>query len=217
MRRSCLPADQLSDFRTQVSASAKREEFVRLARMVGHNINTPVLSLESVDTTGMDEKSRAVYRSALTDIKDLVNNLRSDAAAVKSDEVVTQSEIAMGAGLAEVETSVRGEAPLTVEHLSGLAEMAVSERRVQKDTPYRIEFESDQETFKSFARVARTEFKCILSNLMNNAIQALSSAARESGTITVHLSEAGAMVRVTVRDDGPAFQRMYYRDSASAV
>ena len=211
-------AQQLQSFRSQVSTSAKREEFVRVARMVAHNIDTPVLVLEGVDASKLDDKNRAIYRDALSDIKTLVANLRNEAATIKRTEAQvpakqqpTQSAedalpVAPSSDADAVAQGAAGEAALTVEHIMGLVELAVSEKRLQNKTPYDIVFESSSTAYNAFARVQRTELKCILLNLMNNAVEALSGAARAIGHVRVEATEADGRVRITISDDGPGVE-----------
>lgn len=206
-------SDQIRTFRALVSSSAKREEFVRVARMVAHNIDTPVMVLEGIDASGLNDKSRAIYRSALTDIKDLVNNLRSQASTMKQEDakqsafdgLCSDLNASFGTPLAKVGTT-----DLSTEHIMGLVEMAVSEKRLQNRTPYEITFEPSSESYGAFAKVQRTEFKCILLNLLNNAIESFQSADRRSGRITVKVTESKGWVQIAVDDDGPGIDPVVF-------
>lgn len=208
-------AEQLQQFRSQVYDSAKREEFVRVAQMVSHNIDTPVLVLEGIDVSNLDDKNQAIFRDSLSDIKGLVSGLRFQAGTSKctepqpelSEQAIASSSNPIASFLAE---SVGGISNVTthtgdvsVEHVMGLAEMAVSEMRLQNRSPYKITFEPSPLSYRSFVSVQRTELKCMLLNLMNNAVEALSGAKRENGYIAVGVKDFSGRIYITVRDDGP--------------
>lgn len=198
-------ASQIRGFKVQVSSSAKREEFVRVARMVAHNINTPVLVLEGVDVNALDPTNRGIYRGALSDIKDLITSLRAEAGAVKRSETTADGNDEMKSawdksfGRAQHTTAK----PLAVEHLQGLIEMAVAEKRLQTSTGHEIIFEPSVDSYKSFASVQRAEFKCLLLNLMNNSIEAFDGTGRVSGQITIRLTTTDQWIRITLEDNGP--------------
>ena len=56
------------------------------------------------------------------------------------------------------------------------------------------------------ANIREMEFKCILSNLLVNSIEAIESAARDSGEITVTLSKQEDQFLLVVKDNGIGIQ-----------
>ncbi len=56
------------------------------------------------------------------------------------------------------------------------------------------------------ANIREMEFKCILSNLLVNSIEAIESAARDSGEITVALSKQEDQFLLVVKDNGIGIQ-----------
>ena len=202
-------AEQLRAFRDQVASSAKREAFERVARLVAHNIDTPLLVLEGVDISRLDDENRTLYRSALSDIKGLIGNLRAEAGATKHLEAQTALADGLKTSLDEAPCTAPTApttGPLSVEHVMGLVEMAVSEKRLKSRTPYNIGFEPTTAAYRAFVNVQRTELKCILLNIMNNAVEALAGAGRESGQIDVGVVESEGLVRISIKDNGPGIE-----------
>jgi signal transduction histidine kinase len=148
----------------------------------------------------------------------MISNLRSEAAGIKQLEpeprgenvphtprpsmgipMNTLLEIMPGAPNTEVNSS-----PLSTERVMGLVEMAVAEKRLQaRGGSYDIAFEASVGAYSAFARVQRTELKAALLNLMNNAVESLSGAGRQSGRVDIGVSATEDSVRITVNDDGP--------------
>ncbi|PKM97455.1 MAG: hypothetical protein CVU79_08050 [Elusimicrobia bacterium HGW-Elusimicrobia-3] len=82
--------------------------------------------------------------------------------------------------------------------LAGLIDQVLAEKRLQhKDkTGIKIEFSADAGGLK--ATVDAKELQRIISNLINNAIEAFPGA----GTVAVSLAGAGGMILVEIKDDG---------------
>lgn len=186
---------ELDDLRTafeDLSEAVRREsnrrqtierELARqdLARQVAHDIRSPLAALEVVsgDVSQLPEDKRILIRAAVGRIRDIANSLlsryRARAAGIDLD----------------------GASPLL---LSSLVDAVVSEKRQQfKECGGKIELRLEPTAYGLFAVVQSVEFKRIVSNLVNNAVEASDGS---SGTVTVSLSaEAGSAV-IGVRDEG---------------
>jgi signal transduction histidine kinase len=153
-----------------------------LARQVAHDIRSPLSALDIVlaTTQNMPEDKRHLARAAITRIKDIANDLLSQAPKPE-------------ASAAPAKTSA---------HLiSSLIESILSEKRLQ----YRnlinahIDFELTQNAYGLFANVDPVEFKRIISNLINNSVEALPD---DKGRVIVLLTSNENQITCEIRDNG---------------
>lgn len=154
-----------------------------LARQVAHDIRSPLSALDIVlaTTQNMPEDKRHLARSAITRIKDIANDLLNQ--APKPD--------------ASSSNSMKTSAHL----ISSLIESILSEKRAQ----YRnlinahIDFELTQNVYGLFADVDPVEFKRIISNLINNSVEALPD---DKGRVIVLLTSNKNQITCEIRDSG---------------
>jgi signal transduction histidine kinase len=176
----------------QAKLAEKQNATAELAAQVAHDIRSPLMALNMVLETkaGPSEQRRVLIREATRRINDIANNL-----------------IQQHVGLAEEKREEKRKTPtapqvdpLQSSLLASLIDVIVSEKRYQfKDrSGVNIFFNCDSTTYGIFAAVQPVEFKRVLSNLINNAVEAIESA----GTVEVLLSAAGHDVNVGVRDSG---------------
>ena len=83
--------------------------------------------------------------------------------------------------------------------LSSLIESLISEKRVQHRSRLGIKIESnlDQKSYGLFAKIQPVEFKRVLSNLVNNAVEAMS----QTGHVTIGLSSNDENIILTVSEN----------------
>lgn len=174
---------KLDELRRAEQASAR----MLLASQVAHDIRSPLAALNVAVATGdqLPEDTRRIVRSAVSRIRDITNNLllAERGAAVPSSSPTVGAE------------------PRAVHLLSGLVQSLVSEKRFQYRTLIGIEIEAElrPQTYGLFAEVQSIEFKRLLSNLIDNAVQALGTV----GKVAVNLAGDGDNVLVSVTDNGP--------------
>lgn len=153
--------------------------FVQSAQ-VAHDIRSPLAALEVAagDLPEVSEDRRAVIRSAVGRISDIANNLldRRRAESVKP-------------------------AAASPQLLSGLLEPVIGEKRLQYRSRSRIliELALADSARECLAFVEPVEFKRLLSNLLNNAVEAVGEG---TGTVRVGLESSGGRALISVRDDG---------------
>ena len=150
------------------------------ASQVAHDIRSPLAALDSLaDTlTQLPEGKRILVRSAIARIKDIANNLSEKDRPGGEDDRAT-----------------------SVQLLSSLIEPLITEKRLQfrAKEGVEIEFRLDAGSYGLFAKVQAADFKRVISNLVNNAVEALG----DRGRVLVRVSPEGReRVGVRIRDDG---------------
>lgn len=173
----------------------KNRAITELSHQVAHDIRSPLAALEVSlgEVKQLPESERIMIRSAINRIKDIANNLIE-----KNRELTTVSEAkANQDGLANV--SVQDE-PIATHLLSSHIEPIITEKRMQYRSKIGIQIDCNLEnSYGLFAKVKATEFKRVLSNLINNSIEALG----DRGTVTVSLTKGfDNEIKISVQDNG---------------
>lgn len=153
----------------------------RIASQVAHDIRSPLTALKiSIDELKETPESLlSLIRAALVRIEDIANDLLGQ----------------HGANKASVE-----EARVAPEWISHLVEGIISEKRVQfrYRAGVRIESQIASDCYGSFALAHGPQLKRALSNLINNAVEAIET----TGTVTVMVKVNGQSVDILVKDSG---------------
>jgi PAS domain S-box-containing protein len=96
----------------------------------------------------------------------------------------------------------RGETDQSIEDLRKLIEEASALALAgAKDKGIKVDFDLPHESPKVL--VSRVQIQQVLLNLVRNAMEAMQSVDQRDLTIKAELSDAGTMVRLTVKDSGP--------------
>jgi anti-sigma regulatory factor (Ser/Thr protein kinase) len=158
----------------------------KIATQVAHDILSPLAALDVAagDVTQLPEKKRLLIRNAVGRINEIANSLLD-----KNRIPTPQKDAAADKSLPSVQL------------LSSLIESMVSEKRLQyrSRSQVAIEVQFEAVSYGIFARVQPIEFKRLLSNLINNAVEALGS---DPGSVRVTLSARQGRAVVSVQDDG---------------
>ncbi len=160
-----------------------------LAVQVAHDIKSPLAALSVVENelVALPEDTRTLIRSAIGRIRDISNQLvekyRVQTASLSHNAVVSSTM--------EV---------CSTQILTSLIDEIISEKRMQIRSVMgiEIELEVNEKHYGLFANVQSTEFKRVLSNLLNNSIEAID----RRGRIRIELKELNNEIELTVRDDG---------------
>lgn len=156
----------------------------RLAAQVAHDIRSPLAALEVAtgDVTQLPEDKRSLIRGAVGRIQDIANSLLERQRA------------------AGTEASVDEEAA-SPQPLSGLIASLTDEKRLQFRSRTRVEIATRLDASASgvFAKIQPIEFKRLLSNLINNAVEAFDE---RGGTVTVSLTSRDGRAFASIQDDG---------------
>lgn len=175
------------DMMEQRTRAAVRENLAELAAQVAHDIRSPLAALDSAakDAAGLPEEKRIMIRSAAGRIHDIANDLIEKNRGLRG--------ASRGGGGAASEPAAR-------ELLSSHVSLLITEKRLQFRSRIGIAIEGrvDAASYGLFAEIQPSEFKRVLSNLINNAVEALG----EKGLVEVRLSSSAGQVLLEVRDDG---------------
>lgn len=149
-----------------------------MSQQVAHDIRSPLTALHAIsrNMSEMPEEKRVVIRNAVQRIDDITNDLANSQ---------VQSVEAKG---------------VSSELLSSLIDPLLSEKRTQyrARSDVRIESHVDANSYAMFAKVNSVEFKRVISNIINNAVEAMSGA----GVVTVRLDRDDESAVLQIIDDG---------------
>lgn len=169
----------------RVMMSQRHRAIAEQAQQVAHDIRSPLTALQAIarNVSEMPEDKRIMVRNAVQRIDDIANDLVTSSCR---------------------DTKRKGAEPyakvLSSELLSSLIEPLISEKRSQHRAKgdVQIETQIDTNSYGVFARVNLVEFKRVISNLVNNAVEAMT----EGGTVTVVLEGGDQYALLKVVDDG---------------
>jgi hypothetical protein len=160
------------------------ESKANLAAQVAHDIRSPVFALDAAlkSMTQLPEQQRVVVRHAVNRIRDVANGL------LEKNRPRPEGSASNGA--------VATEAQL----LSNLIEPVIAEKHLQYgDKPgIDIDCKLSRESYVLYARVQPVEFGRMLSNLINNAAEALG----DKGKVDVRLALEDNCIVLTITDNG---------------
>ncbi|MGK5083236.1 ATP-binding protein [Bdellovibrionota bacterium FG-1] len=180
----------IADLQTTKNEKVAHEAIAQLASQVAHDIRSPLsaLTMAEKEFSKLPEETRLIVRSAVGRIRDIANTLLERNRAIKVNQ-----ESASG------NTTTTAE-PRTIQLLSAILDGIVSEKRMQfrPKLGVNIEFEDTRRSYGRFASIQTGEFKRMVSNLINNAVEALP----DSGQVFVTLNGGDAEVVIKVRDTG---------------
>ncbi len=168
---------QLNDFETNQKMSL-------LAMQVAHDVRSPLAALAAAtqDMSQLPEDKRILIRSAVQRIGDIANDLAGRG---------NQKGEGEGSHSAEAQTQL----------LSGIIDSLISEKRLQFRARLGVNIQStlDTDSYGLFAEVAPAQFKRVLSNLVNNAVEAI----EDCGTVTIGMKKNnGKKLAISVSDSG---------------
>jgi len=178
-----------SDLETELRLS---KAVSTIAAQVAHDIRSPLAALDSVtkDVAQLPEEKRVIIRTAVSRIRDIANDL------IEKNRGLD----AMGKDAARGAPSPAAAEPASIQLLSGLVDPLITEKRLQFRPKIGIEIEArlDAAAYGLFAKVQPIEFKRVLSNLVNNSVE----ACDEKGLVMVSLAAEAGCVLLKVQDNG---------------
>jgi signal transduction histidine kinase/FixJ family two-component response regulator len=176
LRRSNAELAQLREKEAVTKALYERSE------QIAHDIRSPLISLDAALDMIQDipDRPRRILRHVSNRVHDLANTLLRDS--------LTGTE---------GENSHRQE--LQSELLLPIVEALIIEKRIQYQAKTSIEIESEFEIpYGTFAKIERSEMSRVLSNLIDNAVDAIP----DSGKVSISLRTEGEDVRLEISDSG---------------
>lgn len=191
--------DELQVVSVQVQEIIKKYEekkaasvMIDVSLQVSHDIRSPLAALNSMLTQlgHIPEAQRVLMRSAIQRMNDIANQLLE-----KGKQIQKQV-----AGREDVQSSAGSERTLSTQLLSSLVDSILSEKRLQFREKQGVDIDSDLNFgYGLFVTVDATELKRIISNLLNNSVEALRDGI---GRINVSLESTSATVSLIISDNG---------------
>lgn len=172
----------------EAEALRSKQALMEVAAQVSHDIRSPLAALNTVlrNLPTIPEDQRVLIRNAVTRINDIANNLlveyRGDGAQAKSGD---KQQLGSGAEKTELLSSL-------LDSLLSEKKAQISNRRVE------LHLEIAPEAFALFVRLETTSFKRMISNLLNNAIEAIAG----KGSVTVCLQPRDEFACIRLKDSG---------------
>jgi signal transduction histidine kinase/FixJ family two-component response regulator len=169
-------------------AQARAQTLVEISSQVSHDIQSPLLALK-VATKGlaqMPEDQRLMLQRSIERIEDIVNDLKN-----KRDDNLDSTN--------------------KMEHhiLYGLVSSILSEKRLQfKYRDIQFELISDAPVHSSFVQLNQKDFKRVLSNLINNAVEAIEG----QGEVKILLEESADCWVLKLIDNGRGIPEKHLKD-----
>jgi signal transduction histidine kinase len=194
---------KLENERQQIALQEK-EKFAQLASQVVHDINSPLQALTTIipRCDGVPEEDRITLIRATERIADITHNYLSNFRHQREKT-----------GTAEVEPRQ----PLLVSYR--LIELLSEKKAEYQNHPVTFNTIITHGTEFAFIQCQITEFQRALSNLINNAVDALEGKA--NGVVTIQLTVNGDAVVIEIADNGRGMpsvikERMRRRQSFSS-
>lgn len=184
---------------------------------VAHDIRSPLSALEMISNHlgELPEDVRTVIRGSIQRIRDIANTLSNTKKLRLATVVETVAGAAAGADTDTSHSALNTETPAPSEpvFLFPLVDAMVSEKRVENRQHFdlAIEFEPDHLAYGLFAAVDSVELKRVISNILNNSIEAI-LMAREGSTartrrVTLQLDSVREgeqdYAQIKILDEGP--------------
>ncbi len=195
IKRMAVAMNEAFDTAEKYQDEARHFEFEvkmgKLASQVAHDIRSPLAALNVATSmiSELPEDNRLLIRRAVQRINDIAN------------ELIIRSKRSPDLGTAEEEEAVG------LHLISCLIESIISEKRLQFRTQKNvdIDFQMRTENYGLFAKVNPAAFKIILSNLINNSVEAFEG---DSGEIHVNLlTDENGQIVIEVMDNGKGIPR----------
>ncbi len=187
-----VPIRRLFERARQVAEFERDAAFSRTAAQVAHDIRSPLAALNAVifDTQVVDEPIRLQIRTAANRIKSIADSLlkkKRDCSETPFSATTTPT------------TDERNEVK-TVELLVAHLESVIAQIKLQyRDKPtLEISLHLTGEEFELFAEIKVIEFYRVISNLINNSVEALG----KTGKIQISLTRSNRRAKVIVMDNG---------------
>jgi signal transduction histidine kinase len=182
-----LEIDRLKE---DAAKNAKLEGQIALARQVVHDIRSPLSALNFVvaSVQNLPEDRRLLIRGVAQRINDIANKLLSQSKQMKSDRDQVPEDV--------IESVDSTSEPLM---LVASLDSVVSEKRIQFRELMGIDIQADLiDGYGLFAKIHATEFARVISNLVNNSVEAISG----EGWVKIGIRNSGTSINIAIADNG---------------
>ena len=185
MAARSFTARRLDEWRTRLAREqAGSEALFKLSAQVAHDIRSPLSALDSVikDVEQLPGETRLVVQSAIGRIREIADDLIDRNRQMKTEGGTAQA----------------GPAPAP-QLLTALIEPLIAEKHLQFRSQPGITIEAGfGPDPRLSASVQPAEFKRLLSNLINNAVEALG----DKGNVLLSLTTESDVIKLQIQDNG---------------
>lgn len=153
-----------------------------ISAQVSHDIRSPLSALTMISSSLVDipEEKRLIIRNATQRINDIANQL-----LLKAKKSSNQNKETSG---------------VTLELLPSIIDVIISEKRTQFRDRLGVEIDADlRNSYGAFVNVNSTELKRVISNIINNSVEAFD---HNKGKIQVTIVTQENNVILTIEDNG---------------
>lgn len=171
----------LHEYKVRIEEASREAAFNKVAQQLVHDIRSPLAALDAASASlqSVPEDRRIMIRGAISRIHDIAHSLIEKTARTSVADA----------------QHVEDEAHL----ISGIIEPIVSEKRLQYRSRHGVDIQTDlTKSYGIFAKIQTTDFKRILSNLINNAVESIT----DRGSVAIRLSADASMAKIIVSDSG---------------
>ena len=179
----------------------KTEELNTVFRQVAHDIRSPLSALNLITSrlTEVPEDRRLVVRNAVNRINDIANQLLAKGNMLPEVDMKFDPNPSQ-----EKSTNRMTENKLSPLLLVPIIDQIVSEKRVLLRGQKNAEIQSDfSRAYGLFVNVEPSELKRVISNLVNNSIEAMGDYAfSEMGNVSIAIRGYSDKINILVQDNG---------------
>lgn len=164
-----------------------------ISKQVAHDIRSPLAALNVAMSTisGLEEYNRVLMRNAISRINDIANQLLEKSNTTYVGKMNTAG--VLGANSEDCYA-------LMPTLLAPLVDSIVSEKRVLFRSMQMVDLEADlNEAYGLFANVNEVELKRVISNLINNSVEAF---VEGRGRVVVSIRSLTERVAIVISDNG---------------
>lgn len=173
--------DEISSWKirlNKIKADENATKLGKIAAQLAHDVRSPVSAIDMLvrNLTTVPENHKIILRNATQRISDIANNF-----------------------LCQFKNPDSSAAPATSQHIPDILENIVSEKKMQYiDRDIKLTLSIDENAHDTFSIVCHADFKRLLSNLINNSIEAIT----HSGLVNIYLVRFDTHLRIDIADNG---------------
>jgi PAS domain S-box-containing protein len=161
----------------------EQEKFIKIANQVAHDIRSPLASLLMIikSCTEIPESDRIALREASIGIGDIANHLLSQYQKKENDPT----------------SGIEDRQPILVSAM--LLQLLTDKKYQYQDLSIKFDHHFIQEGHFAFIKIEPSSFKRMISNIVNNAVDAFDD---NEGKVNVKLDVNNEWVKVIIEDNG---------------
>lgn len=186
--------DRIREYSELEIKRAEADATFRVAAQVAHDIRSPLTALKTAcsNLSAVPPDVGHLIRLAADRINEIANNL------IENNRAQVKGQAAAPAASTPAQASTER----SPEWLALLIENLLLEKRLQFQStqPISLDFQPDMEAFSAFGWVDSREFKRMLSNLLNNAAEAI--PADKPGKIEIFVRKKDSVIDLEIVDNG---------------